>query len=381
MRVADHFLQNTAQHSLGEPPHCWLGNPQDRRQPHSPLRIAVIGVGRMGQHHVRILSRLQDVVLLGVSDLNLERGLAIARQYQVHFFETYQDLLPHVDAAIVAVPTRQHYEVGMTCLAAGIHVLIEKPIAASVSEAEALVQAAARSRESQPTGGQRILQVGHVERFNPTFQALAQVLDAEKILALSAHRLSPYGDRANDVSVVLDLMIHDIDLMLALVDAPVVKLTAQGRCVNQALLDDVTATLEFTNGTVATLTASKASTQKLRRLVAYGQHSLTKADFLGHSIHVRHHGCQETGAVFRSGFERCYAETQHDMPLYIDPLYAELQHFVHCIQAKQSPAVGGVQATDALRLAYFIEQIVLEGDQWPAPGWRSGNRRLHLNCH
>ena len=134
-----------------------------------PIRIGVIGVGNMGQHHTRVLSLLKDVELVGVSDVNVERGLDTASKYRVKFFENYHDLLPHVDAVCVAVPTRLHYTVGMACLLAGRHVLIEKPIAASIAEAESLVNAAAESH--------CILQVGHIERFNPAFQELHKVLE------------------------------------------------------------------------------------------------------------------------------------------------------------------------------------------------------------
>ena len=206
-----------------------------RSQPQH-IRIGVIGVGNMGQHHTRILSFMKDVELVGVSDINVERGLETASKYKVRFFEDYCDLLPHVDAICVAVPTRLHYAVGINCLLAGIHVLIEKPIAASISEAESLVNAAAES--------QCILQVGHIERFNPAFRELSQVLKTEEVLALEAHRMSPYSARANDVSVVLDLMIHDIDLLLELAGSPVVKLTASGtRSLDSGYLDYVTATL------------------------------------------------------------------------------------------------------------------------------------------
>ncbi|MEM7797313.1 MAG: Gfo/Idh/MocA family oxidoreductase, partial [Cyanobacteria bacterium P01_C01_bin.118] len=184
------------------------------------LRIGVIGVGNMGQHHARVLSRIKDVQLVGIADTNVERGLSTAGKYGVRFFEDYDELLKYVDAVCIAVPTRFHYKVGMACLKAGVHMLIEKPIAASITEAESLVNAAAAAN--------CILQVGHIERFNPAFQELHKVLKTEKLLALEARRMSPYSQRANDVSVVLDLMIHDIDLLLELAAAPVVKLTASG---------------------------------------------------------------------------------------------------------------------------------------------------------
>lgn len=236
-----------------------------RNQPQA-IKIGVIGVGNMGQHHTRVLSLLKDVELVGVADINVERGIDIASKYRVRFFEDYRDLLPHVEAVCVAVPTRAHYPVGMKCLQEGVHVLIEKPIAASIAEAESLVNAAADC--------QRILQVGHVERFNPAFQELSKVLKTEELLALEVHRMSPYSQRANDVSVVLDLMIHDIDLLLELAAAPVIKLTASGsRASDSGYLDYVTATLGFANGIVATLTASKVTHRKIRRFAAHCKNS------------------------------------------------------------------------------------------------------------
>ena len=202
---------------MGQPiPHL------QRNQP-TPIRIGVIGVGNMGQHHTRVLSLLKDVEIVGVADINVERGLDTASKYRVRFFEDYRDLLPHVEAVCIAVPTRLHHAVGMTCLQAGIHVLIEKPIAASITEAESLVNAAAEY--------QCILQVGHIERFNPAFQELSKVLKTEELLALEAHRMSPYSHRANDVSVVLDLMIHDIDLLLE------AKASFYGRLSDECLYD------------------------------------------------------------------------------------------------------------------------------------------------
>jgi predicted dehydrogenase len=351
-------------------------NSHVRSQP-QPLRVGVIGVGNMGQHHTRVLSLLKDIELVGVADINVERGLDIASKYRIRFFEDYRDLLPHVEAVCIAVPTRLHHSVGMTCLQSGVHVLIEKPIASSIAEAESLVNAAAESG--------CILQVGHIERFNPAFQELSKVLKTEELLAVEAHRMSPYSHRANDVSVVLDLMIHDIDLLLELVGSPVIRLTASGSRVyhNQAekktphwpvrqaqsapAVDYVTATLGFANGVVATLTASKVTHRKIRRLMAHCHNSLTEADFLNNEILIH----RQTTADYMTDYGQVlYRQDGLIEKVYtsnIEPLHAELEHFVNCVRGGQQPSVGGQQALKALRLASVIEQMALDGQVWSSP--------------
>jgi predicted dehydrogenase len=322
-----------------------------------PIRIGVIGVGNMGQHHARVLSLLKDVEMAGVADINVERGLDTASKYRVRFFEDYRDLLPYVDAVCIAVPTRLHHEVGMTCLQAGIHVLVEKPIAASIAEAESLVNAAAESH--------CILQVGHIERFNPAFQELSKVLKTEALLALEAHRMSPYSNRANDVSVVLDLMIHDIDLLLELADAPVARLTASGsRASDSGYLDYVTATLGFANGIVATLTASKVTHRKIRRIAAHCKNSLTEADFLNHEILIHRQTTANCTTDYGQVLYRQDGLIEKVYTSNIEPLHAELEHFVNCVRGGNQPSVGGEQALKALRLASLIEQMALDGQAW-----------------
>ena len=319
-----------------------------------PLKMGVIGVGNMGRHHVRILSLLKDIELVGVADANLARGIEIASQYQTHFYEKYEEMLPHVDAVCIAVPTKLHHEVGSTCLKAGVHVLIEKPIAASIAEAESLVNLAAE------TGC--ILQVGHIERFNPAFKELSKVVQTEKIVALEARRLSPYSDRANDVSVVLDLMIHDIDLLLELSASPVIKLTASGSAnANSRNLDYVTANFGFANGVIATLTASKVTHRKIRCLAAHCENSLIETDFLQNEILIHRH---QPSLPTPQGMYKQDGITEKVYTSNIEPIYAEIEHFVHCIRGGQRPSVGGEQALKALRLASLIEQMALDGQIW-----------------
>jgi len=300
---------------------------------------------------------MKDVEFIGISDVNVELGLDTASKYRVKFFEHYQDMLAHVDAVCVAVPTRLHHSVGMACLQAGVHTLIEKPIAASILEAESLVNAAAESH--------CILQVGHIERFNPAFLELSKILTTEELLAIEAHRMSPYSQRANDVSVVLDLMIHDIDLLLELVGTPVVKLTASGsRASGSGYLDYVTATLGFASGIVATLTASKVTHRKIRRIVAHCKSSLTEADFLNNEILIHRQTTANCTADYGQVLYRQDGLIEKVYTSNIEPLHAELEHFVYCVRGGDQPSVGGEQALKALRLASLIEQIALDGQMW-----------------
>ncbi len=342
-------------------PTCPSPSTLDMTSPHrhfsDPVRLGVIGVGNMGQHHTRVLSRFKDVELVGISDVNVERGLDTAGKYRVRFFEDYQDLLSHIDAVCIAVPTRLHHTVGTTCLEAGVHVLIEKPIAASIAEAESLVNAAAAAN--------CILQVGHIERFNPAFQELHKVLNTEELLALEARRMSPYSQRANDVSVVLDLMIHDIDLLLELAGAGVSTLTASGgRVAASGYLDYVTATLGFSNGIVATLTASKVTHRKIRTIAAHCKNSLTEADFLNNEILIHRQTTADCSSDYGQVLYRQDGLIEKVYTSNIEPLHAELEHFINCVRGGEPPSVGGEQALKALRLASLIEQMALDGKPW-----------------
>ncbi|MFN9924144.1 MAG: Gfo/Idh/MocA family oxidoreductase [Cyanobacteriota bacterium] len=317
----------------------------------NPVRVGVIGIGNMGWHHARVLSLLRDAELVGVADPDGERGKLAVDQFGCRWFGDYREMLAEVEAVCIAVPTLLHHRVGMACLQAGVHVLIEKPIAATQEEAADLIQAA------EAAG--RLLQVGHIERFNPAFRELLKVVAGEEVVVLEARRHSPNGDRANDVSVVLDLMIHDIDLVLELAAAPVVRLAAAGgRSDPSGPIDYVNATLGFANGVVASLTASKMAHRKVRRLYTHCRRSLMETDFLKHNlrIHRRSHGSVSADhgeLVYRNdGFIEEVSTTS------IEPLYAELEHFLQCVRGEETPTVDGLQASRALLLADLIEQCV-----------------------
>lgn len=322
----------------------------------APLRVGVIGVGNMGQHHARVLSLFKDVSLVGVADVNRERGLDTASKYRVKYFEDYRDLIEHVEAVCIAVPTRLHHEVGIACLQRGVHILIEKPIAADILEAEELVNKAAQNG--------CILQVGHIERFNPAFLEMRNVLKSEELIAFEAHRMSPYSARANDVSVVLDLMIHDIDLLLEVMppDISITRMTASGnRASDSCYLDYVTTTLVFSSGAVATLTASKVTHRKIRSIAVHCKNSLVEADFLNKEILIHRQTTLDTRSAYGQVLYRQDGYIEKVQISNIEPLHAELEHFIQCVRGGDKPSVGGEQALQALRLASSIEQMALDG--------------------
>ena len=316
----------------------------------NPVRVGVIGIGNMGWHHARVLSLLRDAELVGVADPDEARGKLATEQFGCRWFADFQTMLEEVEAVCVAVPTLLHHSVGLACLRAGVDVLIEKPIAATQEEASELIQAA-------ETAG-RLLQVGHIERFNPAFRELLKVVVGEEVVVLEARRHSPNPDRANDVSVVLDLMIHDIDLVLELAASPVVRLAAAGGRSGEGPIDYVNATLGFANGVVASLTASKMAHRKVRRLYTHCRNSLMETDFLKHNLRIHRRPTTTVSAehgelVYRNdGFIEEVSTTS------IEPLYAELEHFLQCVRGVETPAVDGLQASRALQLADLIEQCV-----------------------
>ena len=315
-----------------------------------PVKVGVIGIGNMGWHHARVLSLLKDADLIGVADPDSARGALAKEQFGCRWFADYRDMLAEVEAVCIAVPTLLHHSVGLACLEAGVHVLIEKPIAASQEEAAALIDAASR--------GGRLLQVGHIERFNPAFRELTKVVANEEVVVLEARRHSPHADRANDVSVVLDLMIHDLDLVLELAQAPVVSLAAAGGRTADGPIDYDNATLGFANGVVASLTASKMSHRKIRSLSAHCRSSLVETDFLNHNLHIHRRAHEWYSADHGELLYRNDGFIEEVSTTSIEPLYAELEHFLQCVRGRETPAVDGLQASRALKLADLIEHAV-----------------------
>ena len=305
------------------------------------LRVAVVGCGEFGRNHARVYRELQNVEFAGVFDQDAERAKRIAQEFHTHAFSDLDKLRGAVDAASVAVPTAAHQEVGCALMHMGIDVLVEKPVARTVAEADALIAMA--SQEG------RILQIGHVERFNPAVRAIESVV--KRPLFFEVHRLGVFTPRSLDVDVIYDLMIHDLDILLALVKEPVEEVRAVGIPVLTDKVDIAHARLEFTGGAVANLTASRVSTERVRKMRFFQQNEYISLDYARRdALRV---GVKRPGPQPEFGFEKLPApETE--------PLRAELEAFVESVKTRVPPKTDGAAGRSALELATRINESIWE---------------------
>src|SRR5690554_1055194 len=244
------------------------------------LKVGVVGVGSMGKNHVRAYASLKHVCeLIGVFDINQGMAEEVARSYGVKAFSTLEALLAEVDAINIATPTSTHYEIGMQAIEAGKHILMEKPVNGSVEEAQALIRNARKKN--------LIFQVGHIERFNPVIRHLPSILKDQEIIAIDVQRMGPYDPRINDTDVIQDLMIHDIDVVNSLISSTICGIQAVGRrVVSEKHMDYAVANLLMENGVIATLTASRATNKKVRKMAITTLSSYIELDYLQRKIVV-----------------------------------------------------------------------------------------------
>ena len=336
------------------------------------LRVAVIGVGALGRHHARIVSELEGVELVAVADSQAERGQDVATKHQTRWVADYRELLDKrlVDAVSVVVPTVAHRAVAGAFLEQGIPVLVEKPLAGNVTQASELVELARKN--------QALLQVGHIERFNPAFQAAEKVIAAPKYLR--CERTSTYTFRSTDIGVVLDLMIHDIDLVLALVKSPLRRCEAFGIGVMGQNEDAAQARLHFENGCIADLTASRISPAASRSMTAWSAAGCVTVD-----LHQREVKCFSPGDGLLQGTPPLVRAAQPGADLEAlkkdvfgqfvkietfpvetsgpDALTQELREFTQCVRSGRLPHVDGLQALEAMIVAgKVLEQVATH--QW-----------------
>ena len=305
------------------------------------VKLAVVGVGHFGRLHAEKLGALPGTRLVGVVDADRNRAAAVAAPFGVEAFSDVRQILGKVDAVSIAVPTRAHFDVASACLQAGIHCLIEKPIAESVEQAVALVRLAKERN--------LVLQVGHLVRFDAAREAMTGVID--RPMFIECHRIAPFKPRGTDVSVILDLMIHDIDLVLDLVGRPIVDLDAVGVPVLGDNEDIANARLVFEGGCVANVTASRISMKSERTLRLFQKSGYGRVDFI-----KRKFTWIRRGGPVVDGFPNFQIE-ERDLP-ETDPLKLEIASFVDCVRTGKQPLVDGEAGLRALEAALRITKAL-----------------------
>jgi predicted dehydrogenase len=299
------------------------------------LRVGVVGVGHIGSNHARLYAEIPSTDFTAIYDLDLPKGNAIGKKFGTTAAKSLDEFIEMIDAASVATPTNTHYEVARSLLARGKHLLVEKPITDNTAHAGELVDLAARNG--------LILQVGHVERFNPVLSALEKHLTRPRFI--EAHRLAPYPDRSTDIGVVLDLMIHDLEVILHFVQSPVQSIDAVGVPVLSRGEDIANARLRFESGCVANVTSSRISPERMRKIRVFQEDAYLSLDYQNQS-----------GEIYRRAggrITRDKVEIERE-----EPLKRQLTSFIECASTRREPRVSGFQATAALELAVEITKRI-----------------------
>jgi predicted dehydrogenase len=297
----------------------------------SKIRMGIIGVGYLGTQHARILSYLEEAELKAVADIDFQKALSIGNRHGVKYFENYEEMLDDIDAAVVATDTSAHYSVAVNLLRQGKHVLVEKPITETVEQGEELVELARKNK--------LIFQVGHLERFNPAVEAVENMISEPKFIEVQ--RLGSFSARSLDIDVVLDLMIHDLDIILALIKDEVVAIKASGIHVVSEKIDIASARLEFKSGCVATLTASRVHQGKVRKLRIFEPTSYYSIDYIDQEVKIFPLDGRQTDIKT--------LKIQKE-----EPLKKELVNFINSVNTGKCAKVSGEEGLRALRLAYNV---------------------------
>lgn len=306
-----------------------------------PLAVGVVGVGYLGRFHALIYSRHPGVDLVGVVDTDAETASRVAAEAGCAAYTDAEALLGKVDAVSIVVPTTAHLAVTRPFLDGGVHVLLEKPIATTVGEGRDIVDAAERARV--------ILQIGHLERFNAGVMALADRIKQPRFI--EAHRMSPFVARATDVDVISDLMIHDIDIVLSLIDAEIAHISAAGTAVLTDHIDIANARLEFSDGAVANVIASRVSREKMRRIRVFEHHRYQSLDFIDQTLDVAY-------PEHKPGEQWPEIVTERSAVEAVKPLDAEIDAFVQSVISGDPPLVGGPVGLRALEVALQVKERI-----------------------
>lgn len=301
------------------------------------IRVGVIGTGHLGTFHAKKYAEVDGVHLIGVCDIDEIKGRSVAAETGSRFFANYRELVGMVDALSIAVPTAKHYEISRYSLLQGKHILVEKPITEKIWQAKRLIDLAEKNN--------LILQVGHLERFNPALKSISGYI--KKPGFIEAERISPFTDRSTDIDVVLDLMIHDIDLILYFVQSPIVRVQAIGVPVLSDKVDIANARVLFESGCVANITASRASMTRVRKIRIFQEDGYFSIDFINRNIKlVRMVPSSGAGGKELSGE---LLETEQG-----DPLLEEISEYISSVRSGKRPRVSGYEGLQALEAAYKI---------------------------
>jgi predicted dehydrogenase len=325
--------------------------PMQRVQPSQPVRVGLLGAGRQGRNHARVFSTLRHADLVGIYDPDVQAACDVAARYETACFSELDALLDSVDAVSIATPTPFHHDLVRDCLARGLDVLVEKPFTTTVAEAEELARLAAAS--------DRIVQVGHIERFNPAFTQLRSVNAGMTPLVINFKRLSCYVGSNTDVDVVLDLMIHDLDLAMDLAGGMPERVEATGFTAYSGAIDHAVVQLQFPSWPMISITASRVTENKIRSIDVTALEAYAECDLMNKSLSIHHRTVGEYvqrvhgGGGYRqeSFVERIHVPTA-------EPLFLQLEDFLDCVRSRRSPLVTAEHGLATLRLAEEIRRLI-----------------------
>jgi len=335
------------------------------------MRAGVVGAGHMGQYHILALAELWDVELVAICDTDADRAQQIAAQYGTRAVATHQELAGLVDIATVAVPTERHFEVARDLLEAGVHVLVEKPVTPTLEEAKELFRLARQRAQ--------VLHVGHVERFNGAVQELRKIV--ERPVLIESRRLGPFVPRVQNDSVVMDLMIHDIDIVLGLVDSEPRRMNALGRSIHSRRADVANVQILFDSGAMATITASRATEEKIRTLSITQPDAYIVLNYADQDIQIHRRAAQEY-TLNRESIRYRQASFVERLFVHKDnPLKLEIRHLISAARAAKATGQVELPETEDLRslaVALEIERMIREGRgevAWPKDlPWSAASR-------
>ena len=315
--------------------------------------IGVIGVGHLGEYHVKHLKTIKKSKLIGIFDSNSKRASIISKRYGVNNFNSQSELIEKCDAISIVTPTESHYKIAKTLLKYGKHVFVEKPITANVRDANELIDLAIKRR--------LILQVGHIERINPALLALSDYKLDPKYIEIQ--RLAPYSVRGTDVPVVLDKMIHDLDILLSLVKTPLKEIHADGLSILTESIDMAHARISFQNNTIANITSSRISKEDIRKVKLFQKNLYCTLDLLKGSAEIYEIDSNSNSNIIvpfeYKGKQKTITYTKPIIKDF-DPLRQELKNFINSIAGKEKPIVDGINARNALALAIKINKLILK---------------------